>query len=142
MILKIFKLAIDDNISPRIDLVKNPNYIGDMMFSNQKIQKMDDRECEVLIPKNENPRVSKSVEKSGLASKMENPFQDKDISVEDGIFEAILDKFYTDPTLIAYGEDNRDWGGAFGVYRGLTESLPYHRFSIRPFLRRPLLALL
>ncbi|MFH1880696.1 MAG: transketolase C-terminal domain-containing protein, partial [Bacillota bacterium] len=37
-----------------------------------------------------------------------------------------------DPTLIAFGEDNRDWGGAFGVYGGLTESLPYHRFFNSP----------
>ncbi|MCK4700924.1 MAG: dehydrogenase, partial [Bacteroidales bacterium] len=29
--------------------------------------------------------------------------------------------------LIAYGEENRDWGGAFAVYRGLTEALPYNR---------------
>lgn len=27
------------------------------MFSNQKIEKMDEREPEVLIPKEENPRV-------------------------------------------------------------------------------------
>jgi len=29
--------------------------------------------------------------------------------------------------MVAYGEENRDWGGAFGVYQGLTEVLPYHR---------------
>ena len=34
--------------------------------------------------------------------------------------------------MIAFGEDNRDWGGAFGVYGGLTESLPYHRFFNSP----------
>ncbi|MEZ4605565.1 MAG: hypothetical protein R2865_01840 [Deinococcales bacterium] len=33
--------------------------------------------------------------------------------------------------MIAYGE-NRDWGGAFGVYRGLTEALPYHRLFNSP----------
>ncbi|MHC4855877.1 MAG: alpha-ketoacid dehydrogenase subunit beta, partial [Planctomycetota bacterium] len=39
---------------------------------------------------------------------------------------------YTDPTLVAYGEENRDWGGAFAVYRGLTEALPYHRLFNSP----------
>jgi hypothetical protein len=39
----------------------------------------------------------------------------------------MLHRFYEDPTMIAYGEENRDWGGAFAVYRGLTEALPYHR---------------
>jgi 2-oxoisovalerate dehydrogenase E1 component len=29
--------------------------------------------------------------------------------------------------MAAWGEENRDWGGAFAVYRGLTELLPYHR---------------
>jgi len=50
----------------------------------------------------------------------------------DGVFEALIDKFYEDPTLIAYGEENRDWGGAFAVYRGLTEALPYHRLFNSP----------
>ena len=29
-------------------------------------------------------------------------------------------------------EENRDWGGAFAVYRGLTEALPYHRMFNSP----------
>jgi 2-oxoisovalerate dehydrogenase E1 component len=37
-----------------------------------------------------------------------------------------------DPTMIAFGEENRDWGGAFAVYRGLTEALPYHRLFNSP----------
>jgi 2-oxoisovalerate dehydrogenase E1 component len=48
------------------------------------------------------------------------------------LFEAIIDRFYADPTLVAYGEENRDWGGAFAVYRGLTEALPYHRLFNSP----------
>ena len=48
------------------------------------------------------------------------------------MFEAIIDRFYADPTLVAYGEENRDWGGAFAVYRGLTEALPYHRLFNSP----------
>ncbi len=34
--------------------------------------------------------------------------------------------------LAAWGEENRDWGGAFAVYRGLTEALPYHRLFNSP----------
>lgn len=41
-------------------------------------------------------------------------------------------KFYEDPTLIAFGEDVRDWGGAYAVYRGFTETLPYHRLFNSP----------
>ena len=63
---------------------------------------------------------------------MESLNQDQVYALRDGLFEAIIDKFYEDPTLIAYGEDNRDWGGAYAVYRGLTEALPYHRFFNAP----------
>ena len=52
--------------------------------------------------------------------------------MRDAIFEAIIDHFYMDPTLISYGEDLRDWGSAFAVYRGLTEVLPYHRLFNAP----------
>ncbi|MGI6536910.1 MAG: alpha-ketoacid dehydrogenase subunit alpha/beta [Caldicoprobacterales bacterium] len=128
LIDKIYKLAINDEVSPRMNLVKNPDQIADFMFSNQKIEKMDDREPEVLIPKEENPRVKQIKRKVRTATENGKPVSPNRVfSYRDAIFEAILDKFYTDPTLIAYGEENRDWGGAFAVYRGLTEALPYHR---------------
>jgi len=136
---KICKLAIDDNISPRMDLSKDPNAISGIMFSNQTAGKFDaDREPDVLIPKEklaeENPRVKQLLTKERFVfDKDGNPVpKTKQFGLRDGIFEAILDKFYEDPTLVAYGEDNRDWGGAFAVYRGLTESIPYHRFFNSP----------
>lgn len=49
------------------------------------------------------------------------------VTFAEALFEAVAHRFYEDPTMVAYGEENRDWGGAFGVYRGLTEVLPYHR---------------
>jgi 2-oxoisovalerate dehydrogenase E1 component len=48
------------------------------------------------------------------------------------LYEAMMHRFYEDPTMIAYGEENRDWGGAFSVYSGLTECLPYHRLFNTP----------
>src|SRR5207249_7685688 len=56
----------------------------------------------------------------------------KAYNVRDGIFEALLHRFSIDPTMVAFGEENRDWGGAFAVYRGLTEALPYHRLFNSP----------
>ncbi len=50
----------------------------------------------------------------------------------EALFEAMIHRFYIDPTMVAYGEENRDWGGAFGVYRGLTECLPYQRLFNTP----------
>ena len=131
---KIIRLAIDDTLSPRMDLDTQPNAIANLMFSHKKVEKMEDRAPDVLISKEENPRVK------SLAIKVRFAWDEhgkpvpkaKTFGLRDGIFEAILDKFYEDPTLIAYGEDNRDWGGAFAVYRGLTEALPYHRFFNSP----------
>ena len=133
---KICKLAIDDGISPRMDLSKDPSAISGIMFSNQNIKKFgaENTEPDVLTKKEDNPRVKQlQTKERHVTDKDGKPVpKTKQFGLRDGIFEAILDKFYEDPTLIAYGEDNRDWGGAFAVYRGLTESIPYHRFFNSP----------
>ncbi len=133
LITKVCKLAIDDTLSPRMNLVSNPNAIADLMFSNQKVEKMEDRPCDVLMSKEENPRVQQIAKKVRVGIENGKPVsKNKVYQFRDAVFEAMLDKFYTDPTLIAYGEENRDWGGAFAVYRGLTEALPYHRLFNSP----------
>ncbi|HQK67962.1 MAG TPA: thiamine pyrophosphate-dependent enzyme [Bacteroidales bacterium] len=134
LMMHILKLTVDDNISPRLDLIKNPDAIGEMMFSNCSIDRMEEGKPEVLMPLEENPRVRSLKTKARY-------YRDNDgkpvskaklYQLRDGIFEAIIDRFYKDPTLAAWGEENRDWGGAFAVYRGLTEALPYHRLFNSP----------
>ncbi len=133
LITKACKLAIDDSVSPRMNLAVNANQIANLMFSNQRVEKMEDRECEVLMPKDENPRVQQNKKKIRVGIQDGKPVsKNKVLNYRDAMFEAIIDKFYTDPTLVAYGEENRDWGGAFAVYRGLTEALPYHRLFNSP----------
>ena len=105
------------------------------MFSNQKVEKMSDAKPEVLIPTiAENPRTKSLVGKSrtGIGADGKPLPKGKCIQMRDALFEAIIDRMYTDPTIVAYGEENRDWGGAFAVYRGLTEALPYHRLFNSP----------
>lgn len=134
LILDMFKLSINDEVSPRMNLQKHPELIGEMMFSNESKERMEDREPEVLLPLEENPRVKQITKKERFAfDKDGKPFSKmKQYQYRDGLFEAIIDRFYKDPTLIAFGEENRDWGGAFAVYRGLTEALPYHRLFNAP----------
>jgi len=128
LIEKVYKMAIDEKISPRMDLIGNPNAIGNLMFSDKKVEKMDDREPEVNMPYEENPRVKQIKRKERYAYKDGKLVsKNKTFQIRDAIFEAVAHRFYTDPTLVAYGEENRDWGGAFAVYRGLTEALPYNR---------------
>ncbi len=134
LIKKAMTLSIDDDISPRMDMIATPDQIGDMMFSNESMDKMEDRKPDVLIPIEENPRVQSLKNKERFAFDADGkPFSKlKTYQLKDALFEAIIDRFYKDPTLVAYGEENRDWGGAFAVYRGLTESLPYHRLFNSP----------
>jgi 2-oxoisovalerate dehydrogenase E1 component len=128
------KLATDPEVSPIMNLKSLPNLIGEMMFSNQSRDRMEYREPEVNHPISENPRVKQLATKERYAFDAQGkPYSKiKNYVLRDGIFEAIIDRFYKDPTLIAYGEENRDWGGAFAVYRGLTEALPYHRLFNSP----------
>ena len=117
-------------ISPR----PKGHFIEAVMFSNGKVEKLDDGEPDLLLPVEENPRV-KSLKRKIRTAVDENG---KSVSpakmfvFRDALFEAMLHRFSIDPSMAAWGEENRDWGGAFGVYRGLTESLPYHRLFNTP----------
>ena len=134
LITKICRISVDEKISPRMDFIADPHAIEDLMFSNKKIAKMEDRQPDVLIPKEEDPRVQAIAKKERYGYDKDGKLvtKNKVFQFRDAVFEAIIDKFYEDPTLVAYGEENRDWGGAFAVYRGLTEALPYHRLFNSP----------
>ncbi|MBP7401706.1 MAG: dehydrogenase [Clostridia bacterium] len=131
---RAYALAIDPAVSPRMDLTAEPEAIERLMFSNTRIPALDARDCETLLPKEENPRLIQNAKKSRSAAGPDGAALPKNrvIQLRDAVFEAVLDQFHIDPTLVAYGEENRDWGGAFAVYRGLTESLPYHRLFNTP----------
>jgi len=128
MILSVFKLAIDDTITPRMDLLREPEAIEKYMFSNRHIPKMEAGDADVSAPKEENPRVKRLKKRSrdGMKNGKKLP-SSAVIQLRDAIFEAVLDKFYEDPTLVSFGEDLRIWGSAYGAYKELDQSVPYHR---------------
>ncbi len=134
--LRNMKLAIDDSVSPRIDIFgKDSNFIGDLMFSNGKVRSFDEtRKPDVLLPKEECPRVQQIAKKErfGIDKDGKPVSKNKVYQLRDGLAEPIINKFYEDPTLVSFGEDVRDWGGAFAVYRGMTEAIPYHRLFNTP----------
>jgi 2-oxoisovalerate dehydrogenase E1 component len=130
-IFDMFQLATDLEASPRVTV--DSDLVASVMFSNRKVEKFDDRKPEFLQDLSENPRVQQ------IKGKIRTPtFEGKTVpkmkayNVRDALFEAMLHRFSIDPTMIAFGEENRDWGGAFAVYRGLTEALPYHRLFNSP----------
>lgn len=129
LVTQALKLAADLAISPRLAGER----IEDFMFSNRKVEKYDDRAPELLQAGHDNPRVAALAKKvrSGFVDGKPTP-KNKMYQLRDGIFEAVLHRAKIDPTLVIYGEENRDWGGAFACYRGLTEALPYHRLFNSP----------
>jgi 2-oxoisovalerate dehydrogenase E1 component len=131
LVFDMFQLAIDLEASPRVG--PDSDLVGSVMFSNRRVEKFDDRAPEFLQELKDNPRVQQ------IRGKIRTPQHEgkpvpkmKAYNIRDAIFEALLHRFSVDPTMIAFGEENRDWGGAFAVYRGLTEALPYHRLFNAP----------
>jgi len=134
LMLRAYKKAIDLELAPRADLTQAGNLLENIMYSNQRVEKMAEGTPDVLEPKEQNVRVKQLAGRSRSAFGEDGARLPKSrcIGIRDSLFESIIDRFYEDPTLIAYGEENRDWGGAFAVYRGLTEALPYHRLFNSP----------
>jgi 2-oxoisovalerate dehydrogenase E1 component len=134
-ILNAFKKAVDLDISPRLDLKQHNCMLEQVMFSNQTVESLDpDRTPDALLEKGDDPRTKLLAKRSrsGYDENGKALSKQRCIGIRDALFEAIRDGFYRDATLVAYGEENRDWGGAFAVYRGLTEALPYHRLFNSP----------
>jgi 2-oxoisovalerate dehydrogenase E1 component len=131
-LVKVLEAASSEEISPRINpFTGDP--IGAMMFSNTFVERLDDREPEVLQSKAESRlKVTSEKFRFGLDENGQPHPKLRTLTYAEALFEAMLHRFYEDPTMVAYGEENRDWGGAFGVYRGLTEALPYHRLFNSP----------
>ena len=124
---RVTALAVSLEVSPRLSTAADA--IGDMMFSNGNMETLEARQPEMLLPPEKNPRVIANGKKSrsGIGPDGKPLPQAQVIALRDALFEAMLHRFSRDPTMTAFGEENRDWGGAFAVYRGLTEALPYPR---------------
>ena len=127
----VLAAAVSEEISPRICTAGDA--IGAMMFSNQARVRMAEGRPEVRITREESRlQQTQTKQRFGLDEQGKPLPGLRAVTYADALFEAMMHRFYEDPTMIAYGEENRDWGGAFGVYRGLTECLPYHRLFNAP----------
>ena len=128
---RVIRAAIDLDLSPRLDPAGDA--IGAMMFSNQTAEALDDREPEVLLPRDESRLgVTAAKHRFGFDANGALTARLRTLTYAEAIFEAMAHRYYADPSMIAFGEENRDWGGAFGAYRGLTEAMPYQRLFNTP----------
>ena len=130
-VFEMLRLSVDFIASPRVAI--DSDLVSPVLFSNRHVEKFGDRPPEFLQALEDNPRVQQIRGKIRTPTDQGHPVPKmKAYNVRDALFEALLHRFSIDPTMIAFGEENRDWGGAFAVYRGLTEALPYHRLFNSP----------
>ena len=130
-LVSVLRAAVNDELVPRLAL--NSEYIGDIMFTNRQRPRYADSEPWVLQSQAES-RLAQTQAKFRFAYDAQGKAHPrlKTLTYAEALYEAMVEGFYRDPTMIAFGEENRDWGGAFGVYRGLTEALPYPRLFNSP----------
>lgn len=130
-LLAVTRAAVSLDVSPRI--APHGERIGQVMFSHQPKERLAAGEPAVLRPKLETRFKDTTAKfRSGLDENGQPRPKIRCLTYAEAIFEAMLHRFYEDPTMAAWGEENRDWGGAFGAYRGLTEALPYPRLFNSP----------
>lgn len=123
--------AVSLELSPRMTI--GSEEIGGLMFSNRRVEAFGSRQPALLQSKAQSRwQTTQNKFRAGVDETGQPLPKLKCLTYAEALFEALVERFTVDPTMVAYGEENRDWGGAFGVYRGLTELLPYHRLFNAP----------
>ena len=140
-IRRITAAAVDPAIAPIVDVPRDPTLIGRRMFSGATTV-LPVTDAPLLADPASTARVKQNARKSrfGRSPEGEALSPMRAITLRDGLFEAILHHMQHDPRLIAYGEECREWGGAFGVYRGLSEIIPHDRLFNSPISEAAIVA--
>lgn len=134
-VTKACRLAVSEDTSPRMALSPHIG-VSQLMYNNEVLETLPGlrRKEDVNMPMEENPRVLSIAKKSrsGIAEDGSTLKATKAVTFGESLFETVIHHFYNDHRVVAYGEENRDWGGAFAVYQGLTEAIPYYRLFNSP----------
>jgi 2-oxoisovalerate dehydrogenase E1 component len=127
------EVAVDGAVSPRLQLRRDPAVMAAMTFNHTVTEPGTGPAGTTLVPPSELPHLQALSRKSRTGLKDGARLSGaKAITFRDALFEAVVDAVVADDRLALWGEENRDWGGSFGVYRGLTELLPRHRLFNAP----------
>ena len=134
----VTRLAVDPAVAPPVDVAGDPTLIGRKMFSDQDITLGGP--IEGLSPESSATfRQIKRKARFGIGP--DGPLSPlRAVTIRDGLYEAILHHMTHDARLVAYGEECRDWGGAFGVYKGLADFLPHDRLFNAPISEAAIVA--
>lgn len=126
-------VAIDASVSPRLHLRNDPAIMAGMTFNNTSINLKEAPAGETTVELDKLERLTALAKKSRAGIVDGKTLSGaKSITFRDALFETIATHVAADDRLTLWGEENRDWGGSFGVYRGLTELLPRHRLFNAP----------
>ncbi len=133
LVTAALRSAVDPDASPRLSLRADPQVMASITFANTVIDLADAPRAEVLVPLEQLSRTAALARKSrtGVVDGAELGSM-KAVTFRDALFESIAAHAAADDRLAFWGEENRDWDGAFGVYRGMTEMLPRHRLFNAP----------
>ena len=133
--------AIDPDIAPPVDIHAMPTRIGGYMFSNRETP-LPAGQVEFLQEPAQNQRLKQLQKRArrGLDETGAPLSPLRCITYRDALFEAVWERMAADPLLSAWGEECREWGGAFGVYRGLSDLLPRDRLFNSPISEAAIVA--
>ncbi|WP_127145590.1 alpha-ketoacid dehydrogenase subunit alpha/beta [Pelagibacterium montanilacus] len=140
-ITAVTRAVVDPEIAPVIDIPADPTAIGKLMFSNTEID-LPEGQAPLLKQPEESAPIRQIARKArtGKGEDGEALSPMRAVTVRDGLFESVLAHMTCDERLVAYGEECREWGGAFGVYRGLSDIMPYHRLFNSPISEAAIVA--
>ena len=129
----VTRIVVDRNLVPAIDIKSNPTVIGDMTFNGESVE-LTQLADDLLIKPWESKQHQSLKRKTRFGLDKDGSLLSgmRSVTLRDGLSESILHHLTHDKSLIAYGEECRDWGGAFGVYRGFADVLPNNRLFNAP----------
>jgi len=137
----VFAAAADPEAAPPVHLGDDGTRIGGKMFANSETPP-DGSPREPLKDPGRVARIRQNAKKSRGGRDADGaPLSPlRAITFRDGLFEAVLHALLSDPRVMIYGEECREWGGAFGVYRGLSELFPHDRIFNAPISEAAIVA--
>jgi 2-oxoisovalerate dehydrogenase E1 component len=137
----VLRAAVDTRAAPQLDAAADPTLIGDLMFSNkERCPPAPSPELPRLMETSAGLRQLAKKSRSGRDSAGATLSPMRAVTLRDALLEAVLYHLVADERLIVYGEECREWGGAFGVYRGLAEVFPHNRLFNAPISEAAIVA--
>ena len=137
----VVRAIVTTDAAPAVDVANDPTLIGKRMYSDEERPPPDTPAPLLKVPEDSATlrRLARKarfgLDEDGTAL---SPL--RATTFRDGLTEAVLHHMVNDPALIAYGEDIREWGGAFGVYKGLSDILPHQRLFNSPISEAAIVA--